>query len=192
MHINPCAALAAAVLTITSATVVPADIRIYNDRGGRIDHYLYRFEQVRNSGERVIIDGYCASACTLVLGSVAADRICVTANANLAFHAAWVFDPSGARVTSPRDTGVLWAHYPLSIRAWIQRHGGLTATLIYLRGRELAAMYRPCSGPAAQQTASPGHSTIRPAPGRAAAVLAREPTAAGSANNVAPSGRARH
>ena len=48
------------------------------------------FTAVRESGERVIIDGPCLSACTLVLGVVPKDRICVTPRAVFGFHAAWM------------------------------------------------------------------------------------------------------
>ncbi len=34
--------------------------------------------------------------------------------------------------------------YPPEIRHWIERHGGLTPTLIELRGRELASLYQSC------------------------------------------------
>jgi hypothetical protein len=30
------------------------------------------------------------------------------------------------------------------VRHWIDQHGGLTPHMIFLSGRELAAMYRPC------------------------------------------------
>jgi hypothetical protein len=43
----------------------------------------------------VIIDGFCASACTIVLGTVPHDKICVTFRAKLGFHAAW--DPGSSR-----------------------------------------------------------------------------------------------
>jgi hypothetical protein len=38
----------------------------------------------------------------------------------------------------------LMRFYPPEIRAWIDRHGGLTPQLITMRGRELAALYPPC------------------------------------------------
>ena len=37
--------------------------------------------ELRKSGQRVVIDGTCASACTLVLGVIPHDRICVTSRA---------------------------------------------------------------------------------------------------------------
>jgi hypothetical protein len=64
-------------------------IRIADDRGGKIGAYIDRYQSLRSSGETVIIDGLCASACTMVLGAVPRERICVTSQAVLGFHAAW-------------------------------------------------------------------------------------------------------
>jgi len=62
--------------------------RILDDSGGRIGSYLTRYEALRKSGRRVALDGTCASACTLLLGVIPRERICVTPRAVLAFHAA--------------------------------------------------------------------------------------------------------
>jgi len=35
--------------------------------------------------------------------------------------------------------------YPAPVRAWIARHGGLTPKMMYLRGRDLAAIVAPCN-----------------------------------------------
>lgn len=117
--------------------------RITDDRGGRIGTYVDKYQDLRSSGETVIIDGLCASACTIVLGAVPHDRICVTSNANLGFHAAWDFS-NGRAVTNPEATQMLYAMYPTPIRRWISRRGGLTPHMIFLRGRQLMGMYRPC------------------------------------------------
>jgi hypothetical protein len=34
--------------------------------------------------------------------------------------------------------------YPSEIRRWIARRGGLTPRMIFLRGRQLMGMYKPC------------------------------------------------
>lgn len=117
--------------------------RILDDSGGRIGNYLTRYEALRKSGRRVAIDGTCASACTLVLGVIPRDRICVTPRAVLAFHAAW--DPSlmGAQ-SNAAATKYLWLRYPDDVRRWIRRHGGLGSQTIYLGGRELAMMFPTC------------------------------------------------
>ena len=63
----------------------------------------------------------------------------------LGFHAAWLPDEYGRPVISHGGTRVLWRFYPPRIRHWISRHGGLTGRTIFLRGRELASMYRQCA-----------------------------------------------
>jgi hypothetical protein len=133
------AALAAFVATSSSATVV-----ISHDPGGQIGPYLRAYANLRSSGERVMIDGACLSACTMLLGMIPKERICVTQRARLGFHAAWMPDGHGRPVTSPVATQVLWEIYPADVRSWLKRKGGLTRKMKYLTGRELAAMYPPC------------------------------------------------
>jgi hypothetical protein len=105
---------------------------------------LAAVDGVRSSGENVVIDGYCVSACTIVLGTVPHDKICVTPRARLGFHAAWDLGSNGRKITNPEATQSLYSMYPFEVRHWIDRRGGLTPHLIFLSGRELAAMYRPC------------------------------------------------
>jgi hypothetical protein len=136
--------LAAMPLLLTSVSESHAVVRIANDRGGQIGRYVERYEQLRASGQTVIIDGLCASSCTIVLGAIPHEKICVTRNANLAFHAAWDFGARGRAVTNPGATRMLYLMYPSQIRHWIANRGGLSARMIFLRGRQLAAMYRPC------------------------------------------------
>jgi hypothetical protein len=136
------AALAGSAIDIPAAS---AAMRITDDPGGRIVTYMHKFANLRASGERVIIDGTCASACTIVLGAVPRDRICVTQRARLGFHAAWEFGQAGRPVTNPMATRFLLAMYPPSVRSWIRKRGGLNGKMIYLSGRELAAMYPRCA-----------------------------------------------
>jgi hypothetical protein len=137
------AMIAAAPAAMSKTAPAPATERILDDSGGRIGNYLTRYEALRKSGQRVAIDGTCASACTLLLGVIPHNRICVTPRAVLAFHAAW--DPSltGAQTNKP-GTKYLWSRYPTDVRRWILRHGGLRSQTIYLGGRELAAMFPSC------------------------------------------------
>jgi hypothetical protein len=133
-----------ALMSINSAW---ATIRIQEDPGGRIDRYLEKFARLRDSHEQVIVDGTCNSACTLLLGTIPRNKICMTKRASLGFHAAWVFDDDGNQVQSPSWTSVLWRNYPPMIRDWITRNGGLTRHMIFLRGNELYAMYPLCTSP---------------------------------------------
>src|ERR1700682_2707872 len=136
--------LLAAVLLLAGMGTSGAVVRIAQDRGGRIETYVGRYQGVRSSGEMVIIDGFCASACTIVLGTVPLDRICVTSRAKLGFHAAWDPGSSGRKMTNPEATQTLYSMYPFEVRRWIDQRGGLTPRMIFLSGRQLAAMYGPC------------------------------------------------
>jgi hypothetical protein len=136
------------------AAPASAAVLIGGDNGGKMEDYTSRYRQVRDSGEQVVIDGTCMSACTMVLGLVPRERICATPNAALGFHAAWEYDRSGARIASPSGTRDLMQTYPPALRAWISRHGGLTPNLIVLRGRELAAIVPPCAGAARSASAA--------------------------------------
>lgn len=133
-----------AILAAMTGFGASATMRIGDDAGGRIGHYIDTYSAVRNSGRPVIIDGACLSACTLVLGIVPRERICVTRRASLGFHAAWVPGPEGRPRHSPAGTRALWDYYPPHVRQWINSRGGLQPQMIYLRGRELASMYPQC------------------------------------------------
>src|SRR6195952_3964119 len=136
--------LLAAVLMLAGIGTSHAIVRIADDRGGRIGTYVDKYQDLRSSGEMVVIDGLCASACTIVLGAVPHDKICVTSHANLGFHAAWDFGANGRAVTNPEATQMLYSMYPSQIRRWIAQRGGLNRHMIFLRGKQLMSMYRPC------------------------------------------------
>lgn len=137
--------LLAPLVALGWAVSASAAVRIHSDPGGRIDQYLAKYNQIRLSGQHVVVDGTCNSACTLLLGSVPRERICFTEQASLGFHSAWQFDDSGRPVASPSWTRVLWRNYPPAIRTWIIRHGGLTPRMIFLRGEALTALYPRCT-----------------------------------------------
>jgi hypothetical protein len=137
------AALSAALVPFACAPA-SAVMRITDDPGGQIGPYLQNLSTLRNSGERVVIDGPCLSACTMVLGVIPRDHICVTPRARLGFHAAWKPDDAGHPVVSRDGTQLLMNVYPQPVRNWIARRGGLSPHMMYLAGRELASMYPAC------------------------------------------------
>jgi hypothetical protein len=140
-----CTTLVGAIaLALTVTTGASATMRIGDDVGGRIGAYVDQYMAARDSGERVVIDGVCLSACTLVLGIVPRSRICVTRRATLGFHAAWMPGPEGRPVPSAVGTQALWEIYPNNVRRWIRARGGLSSKMKFLRGRELFAMYPEC------------------------------------------------
>ena len=135
----------AAVFLLTALLPASGEVRILSSPGGEVSEYLRLFAAVRASGERVVIDGPCLSACTLLLSTIPNNRICVTRRAVLGFHAARAVDWQGRVYAAPEATRVVAATYPAPVRSWIRRHGGLTSRLILLRGRELASIYPRCS-----------------------------------------------
>jgi hypothetical protein len=172
--------LLAAVLLLAGVGASQAVVRIADDRGGRIGTYVDKYQDLRSSGEAVIIDGLCASACTIILGAVPHDRICVTSHANLGFHAAWDFGANGRAITNPEATQMLYSMYPSAVKRWIAARGGLTPHMIFLRGKQLMSMYKPCylDAQAAvprqashRERNSAPHDVIAPDP----SVLARQP-----------------
>jgi hypothetical protein len=135
------------VLLLLVSTPAGADYRITRDHGGDVEQYKSTYVRLRDKGERVIIDGICNSACTLVLGIVPLSRICVTPRASLGFHQAY-FDKrwtAGIRITSIVGTAELLSNYPPTVKAWIKTHGGLTADMKHLlNGVELWTIVDPC------------------------------------------------
>jgi hypothetical protein len=138
------AILLAAVLHGLVLSPARAEIRILSSPGGQVGAFLDLFARVRASGERVVIDGPCLSACTLVLSMVPDERICVTRRAVLGFHGARSVDRRGRSSAEPEASELVLATYPAPVRSWIRRRGGLNSRLLLLRGRELAAIYPLC------------------------------------------------
>src|ERR1700741_3275278 len=136
--------LVAALTLCAGVTSARAEVRILSSPGGQVGPFIELFDKVRQTGERVVIDGPCLSACTLVLMTVPSERICVTRRAVLGFHAARSIDRRGRTYAEPEASELVLEAYPGPVRDWIVRHGGLTSRVLLLRGRELAAMYRPC------------------------------------------------
>jgi hypothetical protein len=133
-----------ALICALAAPAAHAELRILGSPGGQIGTFLDLFARVRASGERVVIDGPCLSACTLVLTVVPGERICVTRRAVLGFHGARSMDRRGRLYAEPEASQLVLKAYPAGVRDWIARRGGLTSRLLLLRGRELAALYPTC------------------------------------------------
>jgi hypothetical protein len=139
-----CAVVIGAVLAAASVSSAWAAVRIVADGGGQIGPYLERLAALRSSGQQVVIDGPCLSACTLLLGVIPRERICVTSRARLGFHAAWHPGENGRPTPSQGGTQLLMEIYPQHVRRWIARQGGLTQNMKYLTGRALTLMYPTC------------------------------------------------
>jgi hypothetical protein len=144
MRITPLALL---VFALFGAAPAHAVLHITRDHGGYVEEYKAKYKRVRDSGERVVIDGICNSACTLVLGIVPLNRICVTPRASLGFHQAY-YDKAftfGIKVTSLEGTSDLMSYYPDTVKDWIRRNGGLTTEMKKItNGMDLWKIVDPC------------------------------------------------
>lgn len=139
--------LALLVLTLVAAAPAHALLHITRDHGGYVEQYKAKYERVRDSGQRVVIDGICNSACTLVLGIVPLNKICVTPRASLGFHEAY-YDKSftfGIKITSAAGTSELMSYYPDTVKDWIRQNGGLTTKMKVIKnGPQLWKIVDPC------------------------------------------------
>jgi hypothetical protein len=140
-------AVALLVQSLFGDTASAADYRITRDYGGFVDEYKARYAAIRDRGERVIIDGACDSACTLVLGIVPINRVCVTPRARLGFHMAYYEQvaSNGGKVLDHQGTADAMSYYPETVKQWLDRHGGLTPdTKKVKNGPELWTIVDPC------------------------------------------------
>jgi hypothetical protein len=159
-----CAFLIAALAGPLMISPASATIRIAGDGGGQIGAYIQRHAAMRQSGERVVIDGPCLSACTMVLGAIPRNRICVTSRAVMGFHAAYDLDQSGQQVTSYGGTSLLMSYYPQHVRNWIARRGGLSRQMMFLSGRALSSMYPSCDSFAGEDRGSASRAVVGAGP----------------------------
>ena len=79
------AALLGAAVAALAVSTASATVRIKADPGGQIGPYLENLAVLRSSGERVVIDGPCLSACTMLLGVIP----------RWGYSNSWGYGPSG-------------------------------------------------------------------------------------------------
>lgn len=148
-HTRSCFWLAAAVHAFIFASPPPAfaAILITDDSGGSVGAYIEKYASIRDSAERVIVDGSCLSACTLVLALVPPERICLTQNAVFGFHAASSSEDDRFPAAAGAATRALWALYPAPVRKLIAKKGGLSDKIVYLSAQELSSSFARCDPP---------------------------------------------
>ena len=112
--------IALVVLTIDTAKGEDSGFRIADDRGGIIDLYIARYAMFRQAGRRVVIDGLCASSCTLVLGLMPDEAVCTTPRGIMAFHSASVLTTGEY---SREGTRRMWDIYPAHVHVLLRDLG---------------------------------------------------------------------
>lgn len=129
------AALVTAALLAAPASV-RAEARTSASPGGEVGPFLELLDRVRAPGERVVIDGPCLSACTLVLSTVPGkSHLRDAARGARLPRRARLIDRRGRTYAEPEASEAVLEAYPAAVRGWISRHGGLTSRLLLLRGR---------------------------------------------------------
>jgi hypothetical protein len=127
--------VAACALFLLSASPALAEtIEVYDNHGGRVAEYNARWARLAARGVNVKIIGPCQSACTVLFGHIPRKRICVTPQASFGFHLAKL----------PAATETLRRAYAADIRAWINRHGGLTHNFIWMRAPDTYRYFKKC------------------------------------------------
>ena len=122
-------------LSVTSVATAKT-VEVNDPNGGLVMWYQYMWSKLASENVNVRVAGPCVSACTILLGYIPRDHICVTPGASFGFHLA----------TMQFATDDLWKAYPEDIRSWINQHGGLTRQLIYLQGPTLLKLFHKCTG----------------------------------------------
>jgi hypothetical protein len=131
MRIAGCFILALCLFT----TAVQAEtINVSDNHGGSVVEYDQRWAGLAAQGANVRIVGPCQSACTVLLGHIPHNSICVTPQASFGFHL--------ANLSSA--TATLWNSYSPEIRDWINQHGGLTKQFIWMRAPDIFRYFRRC------------------------------------------------
>ena len=97
---------------------------MYEGKGGSIPEHDFEFSRLAETGASVEMRGGCYSACTLLTVLLPKERLCFAEGAFLAFHAAWN-DLKKHKLRRHLDHV---STYPIEIRQWIDRHGGLTSS----------------------------------------------------------------
>lgn len=105
---------------------------VENDPGGIVQEFQEAIKMMKKSGNGVRLNGYCASACTLLMDEDAALDICVTEKASLKIHKPYMVRMGFAIVrTIPAIYGSekIWLEdfynkYPKWLRDYIDQNGG--------------------------------------------------------------------
>jgi hypothetical protein len=126
--------LIAALICVIAVPAAAETIDVYDNHGGSVAQYNARWAGLAARGVSVRIVGPCQSACTILLGHIPRNRICVMPAARFGFHLAKRQDA----------TQMLWAAYQADIRGWINAHGGLRKDFIWMGAPDIFRYFRRC------------------------------------------------
>jgi hypothetical protein len=126
--------VAVAIVLVAGIAARAETIDVSDSHGGLVAEYDARWAGLAAQGVNVRIVGPCQSACTVLLGHIPHQRICVTPQASFGFHLA----------QTAKSTATLWNAYSADIQAWINQHGGLTSQFIWMRAPDTYRFFHKC------------------------------------------------
>ena len=127
-------AFALIMASIGAQRAAAETIDVSDDHGGSVALYAQRWQGLAERGVDVRIVGPCQSACTVLLGYIPRQRICVTPQARFGFHTA----------LRPDMTALLWRGYAQDIRSWINARGGLTRDFKWMGAPDTFRYFHKC------------------------------------------------
>lgn len=126
---------------------------ISEDPGGVIVQFVRKYSDMRDAGTNVVISGECVSACTLALGILRPEKVCVMPEAFLGFHSASTItrEPGKRDIIehAPEISDLVFQMYPDRVRNYLAKQGWSGANahpeIIWVRGAQLRKFVRPCA-----------------------------------------------
>lgn len=141
---------------LATTAVTQANLIITYNPGGVVDDFYRAVESHRMRGERIIVDGGCYSACTLVLALARDNLVCATRRASFHFHRPYSGAPGTAAYDDDGGLSEVWQkEMPVGVAAFIAAHGGLTHEWIVLSGQEMQTLVPMCSNGTAKPVGEP-------------------------------------
>lgn len=91
----------------------------------------------------MVVDGRCASACTVYLSN---PNLCATGRAQFWFHSAYLVSPMGWKILDPNSTATMLGYYPPAVLKFIQKYRpyGLNGQWLVLKGAEMKSIVPQC------------------------------------------------
>lgn len=152
--ITLCALLPASAKTVPVQFVSGREATfISEDPGGVIVDFVKKYSDMRDAGTKVVISGMCVSACTLFLGVIRPENVCVMPEAYLGFHSASTITREAGKPDliehAPEFSLLEFNMYPATVRAYLAKHGWSGENphpeIIWVRGAQLRKFVRPCT-----------------------------------------------
>ena len=138
------ALVSASILSPKPSLADDRTIYISHDPGGDLGLYQVKAQVAREMNLKVVIDGVCASACTLLIG-LPSSQVCVTDRARLHFHKARLKRQiANGRNILRKANHMMLASYPAGVQNWIQRNGGLTDRMLRMDSADVLRFFRRC------------------------------------------------